>query len=90
MKFTDSLINKYGYDKLLHFTLGGWITAISGVLFGWIGAIITVVLISALSVYKELKLDTNPDWKDFYYALYGCGISLIITVICAIIKAVIN
>lgn len=77
MKLTDKLVNKFGYDKLLHFFVAAWLVSecksfgiIAG-LFGWVAVMI-------LSVVKEHILDGEPDSMDACAAAYGGFLSLAI------------
>lgn len=74
MKFTDSLIKKFGYDKLLHFVIAGWLTQIT-TLIGWPYAILMIVFIMVISYFKEDRWDTQKDFKDLYAAALGCLIA---------------
>lgn len=75
MKIINKLIEKYGADKLLHYAVGGWLTAI-GSLFGWIGLIIGFILVVVLSFIKE-RLDDKRDKKDILAGVLG-GITMVI------------
>ena len=77
MKLTDKLVNKFGYDKLLHFFVAAWLVSecksfgiIAG-FFGWFAVMI-------LSVVKEHILDGEPDSMDACAAAYGGFLSLAI------------
>ena len=80
MKLTDKLIQKYGNDKLLHFSIGGWVTALCG-LFGQIPLVIGGITITLLNVVKEYLFDNTPDWKDVKATFLGCSITFIIYII---------
>lgn len=77
MKLTDKLVNKFGYDKLLHFFVAAWLVSeckafgIVAGFFGWIAVMI-------LSVVKEHILDGEPDSMDACAAAYGGFLSLAI------------
>lgn len=75
MKIINKLVERYGADKLLHYAVGGWLTAI-GSLFGWIGLIIGFILVVVLSFIKE-RLDDKRDKKDILAGVLG-GITMVI------------
>lgn len=75
MKIINKLVEIYGADKLLHYAVGGWLTAI-GSLFGWIGLIIGFILVVVLSFIKE-RLDDKRDKKDILAGVLG-GITMVI------------
>lgn len=75
MKIIDKIVEKFGVDKLLHYTVGGWLTAI-GSLFGWIGLLAGLVLVVILSFIKE-SLDDKSDKKDILAGVLG-GITMTI------------
>lgn len=81
MKLTDWLARKFGTDKLLHFAFGGLICSLFvifllpiGFLWAWL---VGLVVVSGLSVAKELWLDSFADWYDLMFAEFGCGMPLI-------------
>ena len=79
MKFTNKLIQKIGIDKVLHLLVGGW--AVSSVSpYGWLPMLIMSVVIYILSVYKEARLDTVPDYRDVLF----CEIGILIAWIAAV------
>jgi hypothetical protein len=80
MKIIDNIVNKFGYDKVMHFLLGGWITSICSP-FGWVGIIIGILIVLILSIVKEKFFDTVFDWKDIFAAMIGCVISVLIYLI---------
>lgn len=70
MKITDNIVNKYGYDKIIHYLVG---TAATGVALNY-GYIVTAIVIVALliaSYIKEKKLDDFFDKKDIIACIYG-------------------
>lgn len=79
MKITNKLVDKYSADKLLHYAVGGWLTAI-GSLFGWIGLLAGLVLVVALSFIKE-RLDDKSDKKDILAGVLGSMTMIIIYLI---------
>ena len=77
MKLTDKLVNKFGYDKLLHFFVAAWLVSeckAFGIIAGFIGWIAVIVL----SVVKEHFLDGELDSMDACAAAYGGFLSLAI------------
>lgn len=75
MKIINKLVERYGADKLLHYAVGGWLTAI-GSLFGWAGLFAGFVLVVVLSFIKE-RLDDKRDKKDILAGVLG-GITMVI------------
>lgn len=69
MKIINKLVERYGADKLLHYVVGGWLTAI-GSLFGWVGLLAGFVLVVVLSFVKE-GLDDKRDRKDILAGVSG-------------------
>ena len=70
MKLTDKLVNKFGYDKLLHFFVAAWLVSECkefGIVAGYIGWIAVIVL----SIVKEHSLDDEPESMDAFAAAYG-------------------
>lgn len=80
MKLLDNIINKFGNDKVLHFVVGGWLTALFA-LFGIIPMVIGVVVTALISFIKEKYLDTEFDKNDIFAALIGSGISVVVFLI---------
>ena len=76
MELTDKLVAKIGTDKLLHLAFGGWFVALFMTLNFWAGIASFAVLI-ALSILKEAKLDSKPDWMDAVWAFGGGCLSLL-------------
>lgn len=80
MKLTDKLVNKFGYDKLLHFFIAAWLVSeckafgIIAAFFGWIVVII-------LSAVKEHFFDDEPEPMDACAAAYGGFVPLAIGVL---------
>ena len=79
MKIINKLVERYGADKLLHYAVGGWLTAICS-LFGWIGLLAGFILVVALSFIKE-RLDDRSDKKDIIAGLLGSMTMAIIYII---------
>lgn len=77
MKLVDNIITKYGYDKVFHFLVGGWFTAIFA-LFGVIPFIIGVILIMTLAYVKEKKFDTEFSLDDIKATAYGVFFTIIL------------
>lgn len=79
MKITNKLVEKFGADKLLHYAVGGWLTAI-GSLFGWKGLLAGFILVVVLSIIKE-QLDDIDDNKDILAGVSGSLTMVIIYLI---------
>ena len=76
MKFVDKIFEKVGVDKVLHFVVGGWITAKfceSGIL---LLAVIGILFVGFVSIIKE-RLDSKFDWKDIAAAMLGAVLELV-------------
>lgn len=77
MKLTDKLVEKFGNDKLLHFSIGGWITSLLsplGMLYT-VGAALSIII---LNIIKEYIFDTKVDWKDITATAIGGGLSIVL------------
>lgn len=82
-----NIINKIGFDKVLHFLFGAVITFVIGNAFAllegvlaWgflamtlIGIIVTLIL----EFIKEFVIDDTPDWKDILATFLGCMVPVI-------------
>lgn len=81
MKLTDDIIEKFGFDCCLHFSLGGWIVSLfSG--FGWIGLVIGIIVMEVLSYLKEEKFDDVFDKKDIIAANLGGAVAVVGYALC--------
>lgn len=76
MKITNKLVEKFGADKLLHYAVGGWLTAI-GSLFGGDGLLAGFILVVVLSFIKE-RLDDKSDKNDIIAGILGSMTMVII------------
>ena len=76
----NALIEKFGVDKALHFTLGGWIVAIFSPL-GVIATSLAYVFLLLISIAKEKWMDEYEDKKDIVAAMIGGTISYIISLL---------
>lgn len=77
MKIVNNIIEKFGIDKVLHFFGGAWIVSMFSPI-GWVGIIIGIVAMLALSFVKEIFLDEIFDIKDIFAACLGGGLSILI------------
>lgn len=86
------LVNKFGSDKIMHFSLGGLICALMTIAvvlqensgLDWMVA--TYPMIGTVSVFifsflKEILIDEEFSWKDIIAALLGCITVFVATVI---------
>ena len=80
MKLVNNIIEKFGIDKVLHFLGGAWIVSMFSPI-GWVGIIIGIVAMLALSFVKEIFLDEIFDIKDIFAACLGGGLSTLIYLI---------
>lgn len=84
MKVLNDFISRIGSDKILHYLVGAWLIALAqpyGALC--MGMVFTVFLI--LSLYKEYRLDTEPDLVDVAYYVSGSLTSAISYIISLLI-----
>lgn len=83
MKSLDNLVAKIGVDKILHFAIGGllcsvlWLFAMAAGVNWWLGWILSALVVTGISFYKEYLLDSAPDLVDIIYADCGCGFPLL-------------
>ena len=77
MEALDKFINKVGNDKVLHFLVGAWITALLSPI-GWGAVVVGFVLVLFLSVIKEVFLDDAMDPWDIVAGVAGSVASIII------------
>ena len=77
MKRFNAWMEKVGVDKLLHFSIGAWITALGG-MYNHIGCLCCGGLIIILNIIKERLLDDNADYKDVFATSLGSVTSIII------------
>lgn len=97
MRILTNFIERVGSDKIIHMAVGGWIEQYLGTvgqdLGGDMGCIIAMLiglpLIYFLSWIKEKYLDDKQDSpfdkKDINWAMFGAGVSFIITTISILI-----
>jgi len=77
MKIIQDLIEKYGWDKFLHFFVAAWIVSAFSPL-GWGGVLVATIFTAAISFVKEKYLDDKFDKEDIIAALFGCAASIVI------------
>lgn len=94
----NKFIEKIGMDKVAHFGVGGFVTAIITMIFllqdmgslvihpwrAMFYPFIGTVVTAVISVLKEKFIDLKPDWKDVYAALIG-SIPVFISVLLGIL-----
>lgn len=80
MRLVDTLINKFGSDKILHFLVGGYLTCLFG-LFGWVGLVVGFIVTMFLEFAKEKWLDTVFDKKDFLATFAGSMVTIVIFIL---------
>ena len=84
----NELLNKLGICYVLHGVLGGFICALmtlvallqetGGEMEVWrcaLTPLIGIVCVFILSWIKEYIMDEKPDWKDILWAMGGCGVT---------------
>ena len=69
---------RIGADKLLHLFLFAWVVA-EAKQFGDVAMWAAYWLMAALSIAKEIWLDTKVDMKDVLYGAAGGGISMLLS-----------
>lgn len=79
MKFTDKLVEKIGYDKLLHFLVAAWIVS-ACLLYGTGVGCIAWIVIVILSIIKEKIFDNYLDARDIFAGVLGGFISLSLSI----------
>ena len=75
MKKFNAWMEKVGVDKLLHFAVGGWCTALC-LLFGWVAGIVGAFVVLFLSCVKETAMDSSADIRDVFWSAAGALVSL--------------
>lgn len=98
MKILNSIIERYGIDKMLHFLVGALITAMASIFgllfFGFVGfmacGLISILLVFVLSYIKERKLDDFYDPADIKAAMLGTGVVFIVNILMFGINAIIK
>lgn len=85
MKRFNAWMEKVGVDKLLHFSIGAWITALGG-MYNHIGCLCCGGLIIILNVIKERLLDNSADYKDVFATSLGSIASIIVYYVINITK----
>lgn len=85
MSKINKIAESYGVDKTLHFLVGALVVAV-GNQINWIVGISAIVLIIALEIYKEYKLDDFVDWADVRATFKGAMYSEVVSVIIIVAK----
>lgn len=80
MKLTDKLVNKFGYDKLLHFFVAAWFVSECKAYGIGVGCIAWIV-IAFFAFVKEKWLDDFLDARDLLWSALGGFASIILMVI---------
>lgn len=95
MKIIDSIIAKFGNDKVLHFLGGNSICSFMTFIIilqennlSYLQKILCVaagaVVVTILSLMKELIIDEETNWKDCLYSVLGC-IPVLISVLIGVL-----
>lgn len=79
MKLLNSFISRIGTDKVMHFLVGGWLTA-QFTAYGIGMGIVGTVIIAGLEFAKEKWLDDTFDKKDLLATVSGCVLELVLCV----------
>lgn len=78
MKALDKLVSRVGgYDKVAHFSIGGWILSASAV-YGFKWMAISFVAVLVLSVIKEMFLDDEFNLGDIAATALGMFLAMIL------------
>lgn len=77
MKKIQDIIDKYGWDKFMHFFVAAWIVSMFSPL-GWGWVIGATVFTAAVTFIKEKYLDDPFELADIIWSLCGCAASIII------------
>ena len=85
MKLTNKLVEKFGADKLLHFSIGALIPAL-GSMVNMATCLLSGALLLIVSIIKEKKLDDYSDLKDLLATGIGTGSSILLYYIINILK----
>lgn len=80
MQLTNKIIEKFGYDKLLHFLVAAWVVSICN-MYGIGAGCIAWVAIVILSIIKEKVFDDYLDAKDIFAGALGGFTSLVLNII---------
>jgi hypothetical protein len=72
---TDKLVNKFGYDKLLHFFVAAWLVSECKA-FGIGVSCIAWIVVVVLSWIKEDFFDEQVDARDIFAGALGGFVSL--------------
>ena len=82
-----NIINKIGFDKVLHLLFGALITFIIGnasalqegvLAWGFLAmTLIGIIVTLILEFMKEFIIDDTPDWKDILATFLGCLVPVI-------------
>lgn len=87
----EKFVNKFGYDKLLHFAFGAIISfvftnvmilqeGVAGISNIW-AAIAGIVVTMILECIKEFIIDGNPDKKDILATFIGSVVPFVVNAI---------
>ena len=70
-------------DKVIHFLFGYFSTKAMYYILEpldlpkFMKVCTPVLVFGGLALFKEIMLDSKPDWNDFKAGMYGCGISVV-------------
>lgn len=79
MQLTNRIIEKFGYDKLLHFFVAAWVVSICSMYGISVGGIAWIAIVM-LSIIKEKVFDDYLDAKDIFASALGGFVSLILSI----------
>lgn len=80
MKLFNTIIGRFGWDKVLHFAFGGWIVSLASP-FGWYGILVGFILATVFGFFKEAFFDEKFDKKDILAGMLGGVLSALLYLI---------
>lgn len=72
----NNTVDRYGYDKALHFLVAAFLTSAATPLGIW-AAVAMTALVMVLSYLKERCMDPEFNIDDIFFSLYGCLTSIV-------------
>lgn len=81
-------VDRYGYDKALHFLVAAFLTSAATPLGIW-AATAMAAMVMVLSYIKERCMDPEFNMDDILFSLYGCLTSIVAYLPVMAIKAIV-
>lgn len=82
MKLTDKLVEKFGYDKMVHFLVAMVLAMLPGITESLLISIIVFIIVIVLCLIKEYELDNYVDKKDLKSGICGAIVGFIYSILC--------